>query len=302
MKRPRLLDLFCGAGGCSVGYQRAGFDVEGIDLEPHPDYPYPFRQADALEVLADVDLLLSYDVVHASPPCKSETDLAVLSDRAHPNLLGPTLGLLRAVPGLVWVVENVEGTRQMPDALLVCGASFGPLAAPAAAPPVRVVGAAHGAWVRLPEGAADRRLRHRGRRADDPRIQGPPGGVPGGDGHRLDEPRRPLAGHPARLHADDRRAAARPPAGRRVTALQLDLLAMVAEETAGRCWRCRHNLTRPQDGRQCWCDLPIPYPPGEPLHDGETPWLCWCADVPQRDIDGSEAWADAWVLAREGAA
>lgn len=125
MTRPRMLDLFCGAGGCSVGYQRAGFDVEGWDLEPHPDYPFTFHRGDALEVLHDVDYLRSFAAVHASPPCKSETDLAVLSDREHPNLLGPTLSLLRAVPGLVWVVENVEGTRQMPDALLVCGASFG---------------------------------------------------------------------------------------------------------------------------------------------------------------------------------
>ena len=33
--RPRLLDLFCGAGGCSVGYYRAGFEVVGVDIEPH---------------------------------------------------------------------------------------------------------------------------------------------------------------------------------------------------------------------------------------------------------------------------
>ncbi len=32
--RPRLLDLFAGAGGCSVGYHRAGFNVVGVDLYP----------------------------------------------------------------------------------------------------------------------------------------------------------------------------------------------------------------------------------------------------------------------------
>ena len=29
--KPRLLDLFCGAGGCAMGYHRAGFEVVGID-------------------------------------------------------------------------------------------------------------------------------------------------------------------------------------------------------------------------------------------------------------------------------
>lgn len=31
MSRPRLLDLFCGAGGAAAGYHRAGFDIVGVD-------------------------------------------------------------------------------------------------------------------------------------------------------------------------------------------------------------------------------------------------------------------------------
>ena len=36
MQQPRLLDLFCGAGGAAYGYMLAGFHVTGVDLKPQP--------------------------------------------------------------------------------------------------------------------------------------------------------------------------------------------------------------------------------------------------------------------------
>ncbi len=100
MSRPRLLDLFCGAGGAAMGYHRAGFDVVGVDIEPQPLYPFRLVQHDALLALWDYTLWVDcFDAIHASPPCQAFTVYG--NNRAHvrddhPNLIEPTRELLRA--------------------------------------------------------------------------------------------------------------------------------------------------------------------------------------------------------------
>lgn len=124
--KPRLLDLCCGVGGCSVGYARAGYDVVGVDIARQPHYPFTFHQADALTYPLD-----GYDVVHASPPCKRFT----VANRVHkantlrlfdPNedVLTPMLERLRA-SSAVWIVENVVGAPMPADAVTLCGSAFG---------------------------------------------------------------------------------------------------------------------------------------------------------------------------------
>lgn len=118
-QQPRLLDLFCGAGGAGAGYARAGFDVVGVDLAPQPDYPFTFIQADAMTFPLD-----GFDAIHASPPCQAFTSLKVMHNaREHADLLTPTRERLLAWGG-PFVIENVVGAP-LQDPVLLCGTMFG---------------------------------------------------------------------------------------------------------------------------------------------------------------------------------
>ena len=121
MTRPRLLDLFCGAGGAAVGYHRAGFDVVGVDIKPQPRYPFEFVQADALEYVAEHGH--EFDAIHASPPCQLYTVANNIHGKNHPDLLPSTRERLIA-SGVPWFIENVPGAP-MERITTLCGLAFG---------------------------------------------------------------------------------------------------------------------------------------------------------------------------------
>lgn len=125
--KPRLLDLFCGAGGAAMGYHRAGFEVVGVDISPQPNYPFDFVLADAMTV--DIDS--GFDAVHASPPCHDHSNVTGRNRKASGRkgtgwMLAATIDRLRS-RGLPWVVENVETAEFPPMAYRwrLCGSSFG---------------------------------------------------------------------------------------------------------------------------------------------------------------------------------
>lgn len=111
--RPRLLDLFCGAGGAAVGYHRAGFDVVGVDINPQPHYPFEFHQGDAL-LISDSDIR-QFDAVHASPPCQAHTTMSNRWRGAGGKADGHVdrIAVTRLhIHGLPYVIENVPGARK----------------------------------------------------------------------------------------------------------------------------------------------------------------------------------------------
>jgi len=118
----RLLDLFCCAGGAAMGYNRAGFEVVGVDIAPQPRYPFAFIQTDVLAL--DQRFLRSFDAIHASPPCQRYSDLAKRNGNAEdwPDFVAPVRAMLAAA-GRPWIIENVEGAPLI-NPVMLCGTMF----------------------------------------------------------------------------------------------------------------------------------------------------------------------------------
>ena len=124
----KLLDLYCGVGGASVGYARAGFEVTGIDLKHGKRYPYTYIRADVLEIIKDIDYLRQFDVIHASPPCQTHSITQHLR-----NAQGKSTSKIDLIPqtrqaliesGVNYIIENVPGSPLI-DPVQLCGSSFG---------------------------------------------------------------------------------------------------------------------------------------------------------------------------------
>ncbi|MHA6762022.1 DNA cytosine methyltransferase [Streptacidiphilus sp. PAMC 29251] len=123
-----VLDAFCCDGGAGMGYYLAGFDVYGIDKDPHPAYPFAFVQGDAIAFITEHGY--RFDLNHGSPPCQGEgaptkgSNAArnLATGRHHPRLITPTRNALRTT-GRPSVMENVPGSTVRKD-ITLCGEMF----------------------------------------------------------------------------------------------------------------------------------------------------------------------------------
>ncbi|NEQ45664.1 MAG: DNA cytosine methyltransferase [Leptolyngbya sp. SIOISBB] len=122
-RKPRLLDLFCCAGGAGMGYSNAGFEVVGVDIRPQPRYPFAFHQSDWQTFLDEHWQEL--DVLHASPPCQGYSVLKSLSKSNAPLLIPAVRAAFKAT-GKSYVIENVPGAkRDLVNPLTLRGNQFG---------------------------------------------------------------------------------------------------------------------------------------------------------------------------------
>lgn len=124
----RILDLFCGAGGASMGYHQAlqemgiNHEIVGIDINPQPNYPFTFIQAD-LTTDDPVDPA-TFDLIHASPPCQAHSTLrhSPGAKETYVDLVATTRVILNDYDR-PYVIENVPGAPLVEPTRL-CGSNF----------------------------------------------------------------------------------------------------------------------------------------------------------------------------------
>lgn len=151
-KRPYVIvDLFCKAGGAARGLEQAGYYVVGVDIEPQPNYPYPFLRMDAIKFLKLIEtngfrFIWTLDSgrtmetgIHlsdiagfwASPPCLDTTNLKHAPNaKEHKCFIKPTQRELRRLEKkymIPYIIENVDSPvarERLKDPVLLCGRQF----------------------------------------------------------------------------------------------------------------------------------------------------------------------------------
>ena len=134
-KTLKIIDLFCGGGGASMGIHQAleeanvKHKIIGIDVREMPDYPFEFIQSDVFKVnLTDFDDIADELIYWASPPCQMFSSLNNMN-----RVMGRTSDWVNLIPQTremllktkkPFVIENVNQAPIRRD-LMLCGNMFG---------------------------------------------------------------------------------------------------------------------------------------------------------------------------------
>lgn len=125
-KSVNVLDLFCGAGGLSEGFQQAGFNVIlGIDNDESALRTFKLNHPKSEILKKDVSKIIKKDIISkignkkinliiGGPPCQGFS----LAGRRNPNdprnfLIKKFLRIVSLVKPEIFVIENVQGLKSM---------------------------------------------------------------------------------------------------------------------------------------------------------------------------------------------
>jgi len=124
----KVLDLFCGAGGLSLGFQKAGFEiVGGVDFDPQAMETHKANFKSRFEFCGDIksisnetiiDKLSDVDVIIGGPPCQGFS----IANRYEKEVDDPRnklffefMRFVQIIKPKVFVIENVPGILTKDD-------------------------------------------------------------------------------------------------------------------------------------------------------------------------------------------
>lgn len=118
--RPKCIDLFCGAGGMSLGFEQAGFDVvAGVEIDPVHANVHSFNFPDCrvyrddISKLSGEDFIEQFgeiDVIIGGPPCQGFSLIGKRDEKDSRNqLVMEFMRIIAEVKPKYFVMENVSG-------------------------------------------------------------------------------------------------------------------------------------------------------------------------------------------------
>ena len=111
--KPKVVDLFCGCGGLSIGFQRSGYEIVGAYDNWTPAVETynanSSHLANLVELRAD-SVIPESDVIIGGPPCQGFSSAGLRKFDDHRNTLVGVFGeLIARYKPAAFVFENVEG-------------------------------------------------------------------------------------------------------------------------------------------------------------------------------------------------
>lgn len=116
-----VLDLYSGAGGFSLGFQQAGYNIAcGVDIDSLAVQVFRYNLKASILcgdlMKLPVSLLPKTDVVIGSPPCQSWSNAnngRVTGPKDDPTLINRFMEIVEALKPRFWVMEEVPRTAKI---------------------------------------------------------------------------------------------------------------------------------------------------------------------------------------------